>query len=180
MAVKRRARKILLIVAALIASSPAFSETLRCGSSLVQPGVTVGFVQEKCGPPKSRETFSEPVMARRANGTAYEVGTTSKEVWRYQRGNGSFPALLTFEGGVQLFCCAPILARAIPTERPLEMLRGLRRRRTTIGQHTGAGRCGADWCRRSEAAGGEAHWRRRPAALSFGPGGKQQAERGEK
>jgi len=99
-AVKRRARKILLIVAALIASSPAFSETLRCGSSLVQPGVTVGFVQEKCGPPKSRETFSEPVMARRANGTAYEVGTTSKEVWRYQRGNGSFPALLTFEGGV--------------------------------------------------------------------------------
>jgi len=39
-------------------------------------------------------------MARRADGTAYEVGTTSKDVWRYQRSNGSFPAVLTFEKGV--------------------------------------------------------------------------------
>jgi hypothetical protein len=28
------------------------------------------------------------------------VGTTSRDVWRYKRSSGSFPAVLTFEGGV--------------------------------------------------------------------------------
>jgi hypothetical protein len=81
-------------------ASPAFADTLRCGSSLVQPGATMGFVEEKCGAPKSKETFTEPVMGRHPNGTTYEAGTTSKDVWRYQRGHGAFPAVLTFEKGV--------------------------------------------------------------------------------
>ncbi len=37
--------------------------------------------------------------ARRENGTTYEVGTTSKDVWRYKRSSGQFPAVLTFEKG---------------------------------------------------------------------------------
>jgi len=82
------------------AAAPAFAETLRCGSVLVTEGDTQGYVQEKCGEPQSKQTYTEPVMARRADGTAYEVGTTSKDVWRYQRSNGSFPAVLTFEKGV--------------------------------------------------------------------------------
>jgi len=82
------------------AATPAFAETLRCGSVLVKEGDTQGYVQEKCGEPQSKQTYTEPVMARRADGTAYEVGTTSKDVWRYQRSNGSFPAVLTFEKGV--------------------------------------------------------------------------------
>jgi hypothetical protein len=87
-------------VLALAISAPAFAETIRCGSSLIKEGDTQGYVQEKCGEPQSKQTYTEPVMARRANGTAYEVGTTSKDVWRYQRGAGAFPAVLTFEKGV--------------------------------------------------------------------------------
>jgi len=87
-------------VAVLVIASPAFAETLRCGSSLIQSGATMGEVEDKCGPPQSKETFTEPVMARRIDGTAYEVGTASRDVWRYKRSPGSFPAVLTFEKGV--------------------------------------------------------------------------------
>jgi hypothetical protein len=102
-ALNRRAAKRRLslgVAAAMLIASPAFADTLRCGSSLVQPGATMGFVEEKCGAPRSKETFTEPVFARRIDGTTYEAGTTSKDVWRYKRSNGSFPAVLTFEKGV--------------------------------------------------------------------------------
>jgi len=89
-----------LLVLATSAAGPALAETLRCGSSLIQTGASAGFVMEKCGAPDSRETFTEPVMARRLDGTAYEVGTTTQDIWRYKRRSGQFPAVLTFEMGV--------------------------------------------------------------------------------
>lgn len=89
---------IPLIFAA--ASAPAFADTLRCGSSLIQEGDTQGYVQDKCGEPDSKQTYTEPVYARREDGTTYEVGTTSRDVWRYKRAPGSFPAVLTFEQGL--------------------------------------------------------------------------------
>jgi hypothetical protein len=88
-----------LIVAATFASS-ANAETLRCGSSLIQEGATAGAVLEKCGQPSGKETFTEPVFVRRIDGTTYQSGTTTREVWRYKRGSGQFPAVLTFEMGV--------------------------------------------------------------------------------
>lgn len=97
-------RKILTLVVALLlaaaATTPAIAETLRCGSSLIKEGDTAGYVAEKCGEPLSKQTYTEPVYAHRQNGTSYEIGTTSKDVWRYKRGSGQFPAVLTFEKGV--------------------------------------------------------------------------------
>ena len=92
--------RIVAVTAALVIAAPAFADTLRCGSSLIKEGDTQGYVQEKCGEPESKQTYTEPVYARRENGSSYEVGTTSKDVWRYKRSNGSFPAVLTFEKGV--------------------------------------------------------------------------------
>jgi hypothetical protein len=92
--------KVALAIAALLIAGPACAQTLRCGSALISEGDTQGYVREKCGEPDSKETYTEPVRALRPNGTSYEVGTTSKDVWRYQRARGSFPALLTFEKGV--------------------------------------------------------------------------------
>ena len=89
----------VFVVTAAVAGH-AFADTLRCGSSLVREGDTQGYVHEKCGEPESKQTYTEPVRARRPNGTAYEVGTTSKDIWRYKRSTGSFPAVLTFEEGV--------------------------------------------------------------------------------
>jgi hypothetical protein len=90
----------LIALVAATAAPAAFADTLRCGSSLIQEGDTQGHVQEKCGEPDSKQTYTEPVYARRENGTSYEVGTTSKDVWRYKRSSGAFPAVLTFEKGM--------------------------------------------------------------------------------
>lgn len=87
-------------LAIAVTASPAWAQSLRCGSSLVREGDTQGYVLEKCGEPDSKQTYTEPVYARRQNGTAFQVGTTSKDVWRYKRGSGSFPAVLTFEKGM--------------------------------------------------------------------------------
>ncbi len=92
--------RILSVALLIIAVSPAFADTLRCGSSVIKEGDTQGYVQDKCGEPGSKQTYTEPVRAIRPNGTSYEVGTTSKDVWRYKRDGGSLPAVLTFEKGV--------------------------------------------------------------------------------
>jgi hypothetical protein len=91
---------VALLVALGVFAPAAFAETLRCGSSLVSEGATQGFVTDKCGAPDSKQTFTEPVYARRLDGTSYENGSVSRDVWRYKRGARSFPAVLTFEGGV--------------------------------------------------------------------------------
>jgi uncharacterized protein DUF2845 len=85
---------------ALCACLPAAADSMRCGSSLISEGATVGEVLQKCGEPDSHTQISEPIYATRPNGTTYIVGTTTQEVWRYQRRSGQFPANLTFEGGV--------------------------------------------------------------------------------
>ena len=79
---------------------PAAADSMRCGSSLISEGATAGEVLQKCGEPDSHTQISEPIYARRPNGTTYIVGTTTQEIWRYQRRSGQFPANLTFEGGV--------------------------------------------------------------------------------
>lgn len=90
----------LLAAAGLALAAPLRADTLRCGSALVSTGDAAAYVREKCGPPDAKQTVTEPVMARRRNGYAYQVGTTTQEIWRYERGYGKFPAVLTFEGGV--------------------------------------------------------------------------------
>ena len=80
--------------------SAAHADTLRCGSKLIQVGANQGFVTQYCGAPESKETFTEPVYVRRLDGTTYQSGETSRDVWRYKRRPGQFPAVLTFEMGV--------------------------------------------------------------------------------
>jgi hypothetical protein len=91
---------IALLMLASAVTAPAFADTLRCRSSLIQPGATQGYVLEKCGAPASKDTYTEPVIARRVDGSTYQAGTKSQDIWRYNRGSGKFPAVLTFEMGV--------------------------------------------------------------------------------
>jgi hypothetical protein len=88
-----------LALVALFGAMEARADTLRCGSVLIQVGDTAGKVLEKCGDPESRTTYAEPVHTPGLHGAVNVVGTTTYEVWRYKRGSGKFPALLTFEGG---------------------------------------------------------------------------------
>jgi hypothetical protein len=93
-------RQALFSIAALLLATSAQAETLRCGSSLIAEGAAQAYVREKCGEPDSKMDLTEPVMARRPDGFAYQAGTTTQQIWRYKRAPGKFPAVLTFEGGV--------------------------------------------------------------------------------
>ena len=90
---------VVFLAFAAGAALPARADTMRCGSSLISEGAVAAYVLEKCGEPNSRMELSEPIRARYPNGNTYVVGTTTKEIWHYDRGR-QFPANLTFEGGV--------------------------------------------------------------------------------
>jgi hypothetical protein len=89
-----------LVAAAVCFALPAGAETLRCGNSLISEGVTQAEVLQKCGEPDNKLETSEPVYSRYPNGNTYQSGTTTRQIWHYQRGSRQFPADLTFEGGV--------------------------------------------------------------------------------
>jgi hypothetical protein len=91
---------IPFVAAALWVAAPARADTLRCGSSLISTGALQGYVRERCGAPQSATEVSEPIIARGLNGARYVAGTATKQVWRYSRRPGDFPAVLTFEAGV--------------------------------------------------------------------------------
>jgi hypothetical protein len=84
----------------LAAGAPAHADTLRCGNKLVAPGDTATEVLAKCGKPESVDVITEPIRARNAQGGTRVVGETHVEIWRYERGSRSFPAILKFEQGV--------------------------------------------------------------------------------
>jgi hypothetical protein len=85
----------------LLATSAAWADSFRCGSKLVTVGETGAAVVEKCGEPVSKETITEDVMVRNANGTMRKTGeTTAYEMWRYARGRNQYPAILTVRDGV--------------------------------------------------------------------------------
>jgi hypothetical protein len=94
----RSALPALILVAA--AATAVRADTLRCGSRLVEPGESAAAVLAQCGEPSTKEVITEPVRARTPAGGTRVIGTTQKEIWRYERGSGSFPAILTFEEGV--------------------------------------------------------------------------------
>lgn len=89
-------RIILGLLAASAATAAGAAETLRCGGSLVDPGMVMAEVEAKCGPPDEREVEQVPIRGRTAAGGSIVIGQTTVERWTYERGL-RFPALLTFE-----------------------------------------------------------------------------------
>lgn len=73
-------------------------DTLRCGRSLVDPGMTAAEVESRCGRPDARDVEQVPIRSRTRSGASIEVGVTTVEHWTYERGR-QLPARLTFEDG---------------------------------------------------------------------------------
>jgi hypothetical protein len=90
-----------LTLLALLAGAAvhADDDTFRCSGKIIATGMTMVDVQAKCGEPTQRTVEEIPQQVRRANGSTYTAGTVTVEVWTYDRGSSSFPALLRFEGG---------------------------------------------------------------------------------
>lgn len=93
----------LFVVLALVTWLPRLAwgdETFRCGSWLVATPLSVEQLLKKCGQPTSRQSSTEDVRTKVGAGGTQKIGTTTTEVWRYDRGAGNFPMIVTIVDGV--------------------------------------------------------------------------------
>jgi len=98
-------RTAALLVFGLLACSPAFADTFRCGTKLVGEGDSRAEVATKCGEPTDiiaqRSVFRRPVIW--GYGRPMFVGEdyieVPVEVWLYNLGPNKLMRRLTFEGG---------------------------------------------------------------------------------
>ena len=67
----------------------------RCGSSLVSADLSVAELLQKCGPPSS--THTSILDIRNENGA--KVGTSTVEIWRYDRGTRAAAMLVKVVDG---------------------------------------------------------------------------------
>jgi hypothetical protein len=92
--------RVALAVASSTALSAVGDDTIRCRSNrLVNVGMQAAQVVSLCGEPKSRSHEDVPVRAQNAGGGSRVIGTTRVEHWVYERGQGQFDAVLSFEDG---------------------------------------------------------------------------------
>jgi len=87
-----KARLAILATLACVLAWPAFADTLRCGSKIVETGMNMDDVKKYCGAPSS--TSVEERDVRSGNRV---VGTTQFHTWRYNRMSGQDTAVLEFD-----------------------------------------------------------------------------------
>jgi hypothetical protein len=97
--VKLRSLCCALTAAAVVTTFDAAAEdVIRCRSGrLVNVGMVGAEVSARCGEPKSRSAEDVPVRARTRNGNVIVTASARVERWTYERGQGQFDAVLTFE-----------------------------------------------------------------------------------
>ena len=82
----------LLVMVPRICMSDGF---FRCGSWLVSADVSVAKLLEKCGKPSSQQVSTQDVR----NEYGVKVGTSTTEIWRYDRGSRASPMIVTIIDG---------------------------------------------------------------------------------
>jgi hypothetical protein len=91
--------KALIILAfagaGLAAMESAAADTLRCGSTLIEPGDDAAYVYEKCVESVSAETNTQAAWVSDANNRVlYPIGFAQPQRWRIVRASGQFRAVL--------------------------------------------------------------------------------------
>ena len=90
-------------ICALVTLAPNIAlcdETFRCGTWVVSTPLSVPELVEKCGQPSSRQVSTQDVRAKIVGGGTEKVGTTTTEIWRYDRGTRAAPMVVTIVDGV--------------------------------------------------------------------------------
>ncbi len=80
------------ILIALLWATTSNADTLRCGSKIVQTGMTMAEVKKYCGNPSSTSIEVHDVHAG-----PRVVGKTEIHTWRYNRASGQRTAVLVFD-----------------------------------------------------------------------------------
>jgi hypothetical protein len=83
----RLAAAICALVTMATPKSAPCDELFRCGSWLVSSQTSVAELLQKCGEPSSRQVSTEDARAHVVGGGTQKVGTTTTEIWRYDRGS---------------------------------------------------------------------------------------------
>ena len=83
---------LMITAGVLLLASTAYSDTLRCGSKIVDTGLTMEEVREHCGSPTSTSVEEQDVRAGNR-----VVGKTQVHTWRYARSAGQNTAVLVFD-----------------------------------------------------------------------------------
>lgn len=97
-------RGAVIVVLGLLAASPAFA-SMRCGTKIINEGVSRSEVAAKCGEPDEvitlRSVFRRPVLW--SNGRPYFIGENYIEVpieaWIYNLGPNKLMRRVVFEAG---------------------------------------------------------------------------------
>ena len=76
------------------------AETIRCGNDLIVEGTPTAIIRDKCGEPTSIDSTSQPVYARHADGTTYQVGVETVDFWFYDFGSRRIPVRMTVRDGI--------------------------------------------------------------------------------
>lgn len=86
--------RIAVLLSCLLATLHSLSaqETLRCGSKIVETGMTMAEVEKYCGTPSSMRTEDQDIRAGNR-----VVGTTQLHFWTYDRASGQNAAILEFD-----------------------------------------------------------------------------------
>ena len=91
---------LLLACLALLYTSTANAEpSLRCNGRLVKVGVPAAYILAECGAPANQTIQETTARAGTVYGGSRIVGLTLSEQWIYERGWGTFPAVLIFLDG---------------------------------------------------------------------------------
>jgi Protein of unknown function (DUF2845) len=75
-------------------------DQFRCGSWLVSTPLPLSELIAKCGQPSSRKASTQDVRTKVGAGGTMKIGTTTTEIWRYDRGSGAPPMVVTVVDGV--------------------------------------------------------------------------------
>jgi starvation-inducible outer membrane lipoprotein len=83
---------LITLIALLVSTNIAIGQTVRCGSKIVEIGMTTDEVLRYCGPPTRKEVEEHDV---RSGGRV--VGVTYLHRWFYDRGFTGKPKVLEFD-----------------------------------------------------------------------------------
>jgi len=90
--------RVIATTCALLVIAPGIclSDGLfRCGSWLVSADTSVADLVKKCGKPSVQQVSTNDVLSDHG----VKVGTSTTEIWRYDRGSGSAPMIVTILDG---------------------------------------------------------------------------------
>ena len=90
---------LLACLALSYTSAASAAPSLRCSGRIIKVGVPASYVLSQCGAPENQVIQESLERAATVTGSSRLVGIALSEQWIYNRGWGTFPAVLIFLDG---------------------------------------------------------------------------------